>query len=417
MSLLGSIFGTEKSSSTTEGNALSGLFDHSSELPERPHHVPPEPRQAKRKQPEPAEETPTKRRKPRKPKKVEQEESKDDETPKSGESPNDTNQDNKDEGNNNVDKDETDEKEGAEDRTIFVGNLPLKGTTRKSLISLFRDKCGAVESARIRGVPGVQGVKLPPQNAGNQNMVKKICVNQNLVDYDNAAKDTVQGYVVFKSIDSVDKALELNNQLVVDGRRLRIDRASPTVEPSRSVFCGNLPYQADETSLQEHFMQGCELEVGDIEGVRIIRDKETFQCKGFGYVLLKNKSLVPIALKMHESTYQKKQIRVLVCGKRFKNKKGQDDKKARTSAAPIAGTASVPEEKVTVGAFRRIIAKQKKEVTNIHKRKRGDTKKTKDGKAARQPGVSKRAALDKKVEKRVKKIQKRITKGMGKAKR
>lgn len=423
MSLLGSIFGngndksdkkkTKKSQDTTNV-AAAELFAKSAELPERPKHVP-KPRTAKRKEqdekveekPE-EQEPPKKRRKPRKEKVVEAA-AEGETTAADTASPKEPATDNHD------DNGDEDDDEEAKTRTIFVGNLPLQGTTRKSLAALFK-KCGPIASTRIRSVP-VKGIKLPPQRAGDHKLMKKVCVNTNLVDYENAGKDTVQGYVVFQKEESVEKALELNNVLVVDGKRIRVDRASPSIEPSRSVFCGNLPYGADETSLQEHFVKGCEFAVGDVEGVRIIRDKETYQCKGFGYVLLKEKSMVPTALKLHESIYMKKPIRVLVCGKRFKNRKGLEATSKIGKTATVEGSAAAPKETVTVGAFRRILAKQSKEVTTINKRKRGEKKKSPVAKKGGGSGLSKRAALDKKVEQRVKKIQKRITKGMGKTRR
>ena len=51
------------------------------------------------------------------------------------------------------------------DKTIFVGNLPIN-TTRKSLAALFKS-CGKVESSRLRSI-ATEGVKLPPEAAGNQ---------------------------------------------------------------------------------------------------------------------------------------------------------------------------------------------------------------------------------------------------------
>ena len=101
------------------------------------------------------------------------------------------------------------------------------------------------------------------------------------------------------------------------------------------------------------------------------------------------------------------EIRVLVCGKRFKGKKGdQTEPKYKKTQE---------REKVTVGAFRRLLSKQQKEASETNKRKRGQKKAT--AKKAAAGGLSKRAALDKKVDKRVKKLQKRISKGMGKTRR
>lgn len=411
MSLLGSIFGD--SSKKDEKDGLSGIFDKSADLPEKPHHVPVA-RPVKRKEVTEGsgedDEANNKKRKKRKSKNKDGEE----ENSKGESAEKESNAAAKKDGNEHPEQENGDiedaqkaksPNEKAQDdeseRTIFVGNLPLATTTRKSLATFFKD-CGPIASARIRSVP-VKGIKLPPARAGDQNFMKKVCANTKEVD--ESLKNTVQGYVVFKNIDSVAKALEKNNETTGGGLRLRVDKASPTVEPSRSVFCGNLPYGADEASLRNHFIKGCALDVGDVEGVRIIRDKDTFLCKGFGYVLFREKSTIPLALKLHETTYMRKKIRVLVCGKRFKGKKGENKPKYKEQA----------QEKVTIGAFRRMLAKQTKESVQINKRKRGEKKKTP---VAKKPsGLSKRAALEKKVDQRVKKLQKRASKGMGKTRR
>lgn len=303
---------------------------------------------------------------------------------------------------NDVTENQSKKTQEEEERTIFVGNLPLR-INRKSLTALFRE-CGPVASCRIRSVP-VVGVKLPKDQSGNQRMMKKVCVNTNQID--KTLTDTVQGYVVFKNLDDVSKALKLNNELELDGMKIRVDRAVPTVDPSRSVFVGNLPYFAKEQTLQEHFEKGCLLETGDVVGVRLIRNKETFQCKGFGYVLFREINMVSTALKLHESTYMKKKIRVMVCGKKYKRKKGENSKPKKQSKKT---------EKTSVSAIRRIIAKQQKDTLGNPRRKRGERGKNTLVKAGA-GNTSKRAALDKKVEKKVKKLQKRAAKGMGKNKR
>eukprot|EP00566_Odontella_aurita_P010872 CAMPEP_0113575852 /NCGR_PEP_ID=MMETSP0015_2-20120614/27938_1 /TAXON_ID=2838 /ORGANISM="Odontella" /LENGTH=408 /DNA_ID=CAMNT_0000479157 /DNA_START=176 /DNA_END=1398 /DNA_ORIENTATION=+ /assembly_acc=CAM_ASM_000160 len=204
----------------------------------------------------------------------------------------------------------------AEERTVFVGNLPAD-STRKSLTALFRP-CGRVVSARLRSV-AVTGVKLPPGKAGNQNLMRKVCANTGLLD-EEAPKRTAQGYVVFASSKSVPKALAMNNAPASPDHRLlklRVDTADPTLDHSRSVFVGNLPYKADETTLRDHFS------AVDVTGVRIVRDPSTQQCKGFGYVLLKERSDVPAALEMHGTKYMRKELRVSVCGKRTKGKRGE----------------------------------------------------------------------------------------------
>jgi nucleolar protein 12 len=415
MSLLGSIFGKAKK----ENDDRSSLFQKSDALPERPQHKPVERKRKEKKEETPRSDQPAtdefqNNKKRRKDRKVNNSSTEQEEVANTGAKR--TNNEKKEES-----KDAQDDKSGDEqakidakvddeERTVFVGNLPLASTTRKSMAKLFQD-CGPIESTRIRSVP-VTGVKLPAEQAGNQNLMRKVSANTGQVD--ESLKTTVQGYVVFKSVESVEKALQKNNVLKVDGFRIRVDRAAPTVEPSRSVFCGNLPYGTDEVTLQEHFVKGCDFDAQDVQGARIIRDKTTYQCKGFGYVLLKDKSLVPAALKLHNSTYMKKQIRVTVCGKRFKGRKGEPVKNTPNNKASIPGANT---EKASIGAFRRVLGKEAL-LASSNKRKRGEKKKSANGipHKAGVAGISKRAAADKKTDKREKKIQKRISKGMGKTK-
>jgi len=389
-SLLGSIFGGSEENEPSN----QSLFEKSKALPERPQHKPGEQSTRKRTKRDGADsktvsdtgtDTDSSKQKKRKKKKTK------------------TGTESKETTGEDTSKNDPEKDKDAEERTIFVGNLPLT-TTRKTLAALFRD-CGPVASCRIRSIP-VTGIKLPKEQSGNQDMMRKVCVNTNKID--TTLTDTVQGYVVFKNLDDVAKALELNNQLDLNGFKIRVDRSKPTVDPSRSVFVGNLPYAAKESTLQEHFEERCLLDSGDVVGVRIVRDKETFQCKGFGYVLFREKNIVPAALKLHDSTYMKKKIRVMVCGKRFKGRKGDASKPKQKSQTS---------EKTSVGAFRRIVAKQQKEALVTNKRKRGEKKKNATVTKAGAGGKSKRAVLDKKVEKKVKKLQKRMTKGMGKNKR
>lgn len=235
---------------------------------------------------------------------------------------------------------------------------------------------------------------------------------------EESPKNTAQGYVVFEKVESVEKALKKNNQEIPNskGLRLRVDRSKPTMDSTRSVFVGGLPYKANETTLRSHFCNGCGWDVnGDIvEGVRVVRDKESMQCKGFGYVLLKDKSYVPQALEMHESKYLKREIRVLVCGKRFKNRKGAPKE---GSTVVLSGAHRRVTGKTTLDKSKKILSKKTKDLMlgTKDKKKRGLKKKipVKAGNA----GISKRAASEKKLDKRAKKIQKRMQKGMGKTKK
>ena len=48
---------------------------------------------------------------------------------------------------------------------------------------------------------------------------------------------------------------------------------------SRKLYVGNLPYQTDETELQELFRQS-----GSVDSVRVMRDMATGRARGFAFV-------------------------------------------------------------------------------------------------------------------------------------
>ena len=377
MSLLGSIFG-----SSQQTKDVVNVFEQSSALPEKPQHQPLPPKRKERK--ENSDPSKKKRKRTNDAKELI-------ETPETLETLE-----------TNPQKDDP----TAESRTVFVGNLPLS-TTRNMLASLFRE-CGKVESTRLRSV-ATEGVKVPSNQAGNQSLVKKVSVNTKKVDV--TVKSTAQGYVVFVNEESMPAALELNNKLV-DGLRMRVDKAQPTMDASRSVFVGGLPYATEEATLRQHFCKGCGLEEEDIENIRVIRDKETMQCKGFGYVVFTDKSAVMTALqKMHDSTYMKKTLRVTVCGKRYKGRRGVEKEMSNADKRKFEGNRAD-----VAGAFQRILTKEA--LNQKVNRKRGEIKAStgKPGVAKGKPGMTKRQVMDDKVNKRVKKLEKRASKGMGKTK-
>ena len=249
---------------------------------------------------------------------------------------------------------------------------------------------------------------------GFKNLAKKVAVNTN--NLQKTTKKTIQGYVVFESETSVPLALKKNGSVMNDGGLiLRVDHAKPTIDSTRSVFVGNLPYRTEENTLRKHFMDGCGMEEDDIENVRIVRDSETMQCKGFGYILFKEKNLIPDALKLHESEYMKRSIRVNICGKRMKGKRGKEsNNKKKKKGEDMTGAAKRVFQKSSKETTTTTTTKKK---TEVKKRGIKNKKALIPHKASGHRGMSKRKSSSIKVEKRVKKIQKRIAKGMGKAKK
>jgi RNA recognition motif-containing protein len=109
-------------------------------------------------------------------------------------------------------------------------------------------------------------------------------------------------------------------------KKLKVDRETLVVDPRRSVFVGNLAFQLPDDQLRAYF--NARLRSDDepepVENVRIVRDRESGMGKGFGYVLLKTSSLAAKALSLHETKLGTREIRVQVCGKRTKNRRGEE---------------------------------------------------------------------------------------------
>jgi nucleolar protein 12 len=185
-----------------------------------------------------------------------------------------------------------DHQSGDDELTVFVGNLSIEESV-KSIKNIFAD-CGEIASVRIRSVP-IKGTAIDEN--GNQNLVKKVCVNSKLL---GTQKGSFNAYVVFKKKESVSLALALDNE-VVNGRHIRVDGVKPRIfDPKRSVFLGNLPHYADEEEIRNHFAASLSNGHDDIEGIRIIRDPETLVGKGIGYLLLKDIDAVSAALRLNE---------------------------------------------------------------------------------------------------------------------
>ncbi|KAJ3014856.1 Nucleolar protein 12 [Thoreauomyces humboldtii] len=183
-------------------------------------------------------------------------------------------------------------------RTLFVGNLPLKATERagtKELKNLFA-KHGALESIRFRSI------------ARNEKMPRRAAfITKNF----HPGRDTLNAYVVYKDKASVTPALVENGQIFL-GNHIRVDVAQKDNDGKhdhkRSVFVGALPFDVAEEKLWTFFAQA-----GDVEGVRIVRDKATNVGKGVGYVLFKDRAAVTIAMRMHGSDFEGRKLRISKC--------------------------------------------------------------------------------------------------------
>uniref|UniRef100_A0A8C2UU99 RNA-binding protein 34 n=1 Tax=Chinchilla lanigera TaxID=34839 RepID=A0A8C2UU99_CHILA len=157
------------------------------------------------------------------------------------------------------------------ERTVFVGNLPVS--------------CNK---------------KIPAEGT----VSKKLAAIKRKIHPD---QKNINAYVVFKDESAATKALKRNGAQIADGFRIRVDLASETSSrDKRSVFVGNLPYKVEETAVEEHF-----LDCGSIVAVRIVRDPVTGVGKGFGYVLFENTDAVHLALKLNNSELMGRKLRVM----------------------------------------------------------------------------------------------------------
>lgn len=195
--------------------------------------------------------------------------------------------------------------ETQDERTIFVGNVGLNIGKRK-LVSFF-SKYGKVEAIRLRSAAPAQ-----PEVSKKEAVIKRKV---------HPSRSTVNAYVRFKTMEMMEAALEANGA-DFEGTHIWVDRASQPKAHDRhcAVFVGNLPFECEEETLYKHF-ERC----GEIDNVRIIRDKKFSSGKGFGYVNFKSSDAVEVALQLDGKLFSKRNLRIQRCVKKVKKfqKKGQ----------------------------------------------------------------------------------------------
>uniref|UniRef100_A0A8C0QLJ8 RNA binding motif protein 34 n=1 Tax=Chelonoidis abingdonii TaxID=106734 RepID=A0A8C0QLJ8_CHEAB len=171
-------------------------------------------------------------------------------------------------------------------RTVFVGNLPISCTVQVPAEDTLSKKLAAIKH------------KIHPN-----------------MKYINA-------YVVFKEEGAATKALKRNGTQIANGFHIRVDLASKATshDNKRSIFVGNLSYEIEDDTVREHFS-----ECGNVVAVRLVRDKNTGIGKGFGYVLFENTDAVHLALKLNNSELKGRKLRVKRCVEKGKNKNSSDN--------------------------------------------------------------------------------------------
>ena len=193
-------------------------------------------------------------------------------------------------------------------RTIFVANVPTswkiedgaeekrQSRLKKDLIKHFQT-WGAVESVRTRSIP-LESVKVP--TGSDSKLVRRVAAAKASLD---ERFPTCNAYIVYKTEESALTALEGADGSLFHGNHLRVDSIRKTgggkvFDRTRTVYVGNLAFEAGEEELRNHFDRLGVL----VESVRIVRDSRTNIGKGFGYVLLAEGKTVDEAIALMHNT-------------------------------------------------------------------------------------------------------------------
>ncbi|XP_078255230.1 RNA-binding protein 34 isoform X2 [Rhinoraja longicauda] len=243
------------------------------------------------------------------------------------------------------------------ERTLFVGNLPFE-YSKEMITALFKE-FGPIESVRFRSVAREE-----------PSISRKLATIQRKV---HPQRKNMNAYVVFRQSDAAVKALARNGCEIQYGFNIRVDLASNwnAHDHRRSIFLGNLPYDIQENDVRDHFY-----ECGEMESVRIVRDRESGMGKGFGYVLFQNTDAVTLALELNNSELKGRKMRV-----------SRSVKKERVSQDPAAGEerkgkqkGKKPAAKDFTGLMAMPVEGKKTKKKNQGKKSNRDQRKTKSKK-------------------------------------
>lgn len=237
-------------------------------------------------------------------------------------------------------------------RTIFVGNLP-NTVDKKQVAKVFKD-CGAIESVRIRSQAleplsgggdtahhsdGTDAKRADTTVLGKKDVGRAVRILRGEVKKDPHCSATA--YVLFTDAASVGTAVEKKNGVVFQKRHLVVtglDAMSAAYPPDKSVFLGNVAYDTTEEDVWSYFT---EKGISDVRRVRLVRDRDSGVCKGFGYVEFHSKSSVEPAIATRGALLNGRELRIVHVNTAKEVKAvtaSRREKRARTSSAGNAGT-------------------------------------------------------------------------------
>lgn len=158
-----------------------------------------------------------------------------------------------------------------DDKKLFVGGLP-KPCEEKDLRDEF-SKYGEIESVHIKKDPVTQ-------------LSRGFC------------------FIVFKDPSTVDKVLEQQDNVYVNGKKVDPKRVSKSTNPGK-IFVGGLTSEFNEDKIKEHFGK-----YGTITQIEWPFDKQKNQKKAYCFISFENKDCVTDLLKKSKEKVGDKELDV-----------------------------------------------------------------------------------------------------------
>ncbi|GMM49171.1 Nop12 protein [Starmerella bacillaris] len=178
--------------------------------------------------------------------------------------------------------------------TLFVKNIPNKVLLSNQNSREFRRLFGpGIKTLRFRSIAMSEAI--PRKAAFVQRKVHETRVS-------------INAYIVYKTKDQFYEKLNSMNLVKFMDHNLFVDKVNARMASKQAVFVGNLPFDAGEQQLYEHFR-----DCGNVQNVRVVRDKKYNIGKGFAYVQFEDVSSVQVALQKHDSEFQNRKLRVTKC--------------------------------------------------------------------------------------------------------
>ena len=197
-----------------------------------------------------------------------------------------------------------------DERSLFVGNVPVSVQSDKKLLREFKllfSQFGKIDTIRFRSIVHTH---LITQLLINQALAQPMDRKKGIITRQlHPSRPNFNAYIVF-----VEKPSTFPSILVFNHHHLLVDTCIPTpLNMSMCIFVGNLSFDVTEEELFMYFKIS-----GEVDRVRVIRDKKNNVGKGIAYIQFKEKSAIGLALKLNNVKFKERKLRI---------EKGKDLKK------------------------------------------------------------------------------------------